>query len=130
MSYIITYYQPSGLFVVVSWISFLIPPDIVPGNNQSTSLKKCLTCKKGIIKIRVEIMLTKLGKGSRLLLRVMKRKIISSFLSKFAILVHSKSISLTVGVGRVFSMSLKLMSISYFVAHSQYQTRVNGSDHV
>jgi len=31
MSYIITYYLPSGLFVVVSWISFLIPPDIVPG---------------------------------------------------------------------------------------------------
>merc|ERR1712147_10039 len=30
-SYIITYYLPSGLFVVVSWISFLIPPDIVPG---------------------------------------------------------------------------------------------------
>ena len=33
MSYIITYYLPSGLFVVVSWISFLIPPDIVPGKN-------------------------------------------------------------------------------------------------
>jgi len=31
MSYIITYYLPSGLFVLVSWISFLIPPDIVPG---------------------------------------------------------------------------------------------------
>merc|ERR1719312_1351741 len=31
MSYIITYYLPSGLFVAVSWISFLIPPDIVPG---------------------------------------------------------------------------------------------------
>lgn len=31
MSYIITYYLPSGLFVVVSWISFLIPPEIVPG---------------------------------------------------------------------------------------------------
>ena len=30
-SYIITYYLPSGLFVLVSWISFLIPPDIVPG---------------------------------------------------------------------------------------------------
>ena len=31
LSYIITYYLPSGLFVAVSWISFLIPPDIVPG---------------------------------------------------------------------------------------------------
>ena len=31
MSYIITYSLPSGLFVLVSWISFLIPPDIVPG---------------------------------------------------------------------------------------------------
>ena len=30
-SYIITYYLPSGLFVMVSWISFLIPPDIVTG---------------------------------------------------------------------------------------------------
>ena len=29
--YLITYYLPSGLFVVVSWISFLIPPEIVPG---------------------------------------------------------------------------------------------------
>ena len=35
MSYIITYYLPSGLFVVVSWISFLIPPDIVPGKLSS-----------------------------------------------------------------------------------------------
>merc|ERR1712113_151846 len=30
-TYIITYYLPSGLFVIVSWISFLIPPDIIPG---------------------------------------------------------------------------------------------------
>ena len=36
MSYIITYYLPSGLFVVVSWISFLIPPDIVPGKYNQT----------------------------------------------------------------------------------------------
>ena len=40
MSYIITYYLPSGLFVVVSWISFLIPPDIVPGVLKLTSIKK------------------------------------------------------------------------------------------
>ena len=24
-------YLPSGLFVVVSWISFIVPPEIVPG---------------------------------------------------------------------------------------------------
>ncbi len=30
-TYIITYYLPSGLFVVVSWISFLIPMDVIPG---------------------------------------------------------------------------------------------------
>ena len=29
--YIITYYLPSGMFVIVSWISFLVPPEIVPG---------------------------------------------------------------------------------------------------
>ena len=29
--YIITCYLPSGMFVIVSWISFLIPPDVVPG---------------------------------------------------------------------------------------------------
>ena len=29
--YIITFYLPSGMFVMVSWISFLIPPDNVPG---------------------------------------------------------------------------------------------------
>ena len=29
--YIITYYLPSGLFVIVSWISFLIPMDVIPG---------------------------------------------------------------------------------------------------
>ena len=29
--YIITCYLPSGMFVIVSWISFLVPPDIVPG---------------------------------------------------------------------------------------------------
>ena len=31
--YIITYYLPSGMFVIVSWISFLVPPDIVPGRS-------------------------------------------------------------------------------------------------
>ena len=29
--YIVTYYLPSGLFVVVSWVGFLIPPEVVPG---------------------------------------------------------------------------------------------------
>lgn len=29
--YIINYYLPSGLFVVVSWISFLVPAEIIPG---------------------------------------------------------------------------------------------------
>ncbi len=33
-TYIITYYLPSGLFVIVSWISFLIPMDITPGRMQ------------------------------------------------------------------------------------------------
>jgi hypothetical protein len=32
MHYIINYYLPSGLFVVVSWISFLVPADVLPGN--------------------------------------------------------------------------------------------------
>ena len=31
LKYIINYYLPSGLFVLVSWVSFLIPPEIVPG---------------------------------------------------------------------------------------------------
>ena len=29
--YVITYYLPSALFVVVSWISFLVNPECVPG---------------------------------------------------------------------------------------------------
>jgi len=28
---VITYYLPSGLFVVVSWISFLVNPECIPG---------------------------------------------------------------------------------------------------
>ncbi len=31
--YIINYYLPSGLFVVVSWISFLVPSEIIPGKD-------------------------------------------------------------------------------------------------
>ena len=27
--YIVTYYLPSGLFVVVSWISFLVNPEVI-----------------------------------------------------------------------------------------------------
>ena len=49
MSYIITYYLPSGLFVVVSWISHLIPPDIVPGISMSiyaSFLKVVLIARK------------------------------------------------------------------------------------
>ena len=29
--YIVTYYLPSGLFVVVSWISFLVNPEVICG---------------------------------------------------------------------------------------------------
>lgn len=29
--YFYNYFIPSGLFVVVSWVSFVIPPDSVPG---------------------------------------------------------------------------------------------------
>ena len=29
--YIINYYLPSSLFVVVSWVSFLVPSDVIPG---------------------------------------------------------------------------------------------------
>ena len=29
--YLYIYYLPSGLFVCVSWSSFLIPPEVVPG---------------------------------------------------------------------------------------------------
>ena len=29
--YFINYYVPSGIFVLASWVSFLIPPDVVPG---------------------------------------------------------------------------------------------------
>ena len=31
LHYIITWYIPSGMFVIVSWVSFLIPPENVPG---------------------------------------------------------------------------------------------------
>ena len=37
--YIITYYLPSGLFVVVSWISFLVPPDVIPGEYQPHEMR-------------------------------------------------------------------------------------------
>ena len=43
--YIINYYLPSGLFVVVSWISFLVPADIIPGILiliESQMLNRCL----------------------------------------------------------------------------------------
>ena len=28
-------YLPSGLFVIVSWISFIVPPEVVPGKVSS-----------------------------------------------------------------------------------------------
>ncbi len=31
LPFIIDYYLPSGLFVIVSWVSFLVPATIVPG---------------------------------------------------------------------------------------------------
>ena len=31
LKYLVIYYLPSGLFVVVSWVGFLIPPEVVPG---------------------------------------------------------------------------------------------------
>ena len=38
LKYLIIYYLPSGLFVVVSWVSFLIPPDVVPGRSTTTMM--------------------------------------------------------------------------------------------
>ena len=44
--YIINYYLPSGLFVVVSWISFLVPADIIPGRVSEWEKKfnSCIIC--------------------------------------------------------------------------------------
>ena len=36
MHYIINYYLPSGLFVVVSWISFLVPAEVLPGKKSES----------------------------------------------------------------------------------------------
>ena len=33
--YIINYYLPSSLFVVVSWVSFLVPSDVIPGTTHN-----------------------------------------------------------------------------------------------
>ena len=37
-------YLPSGLFVIVSWISFIVPPEVVPGKIKQAALshKSCL----------------------------------------------------------------------------------------
>ena len=43
MHYIINYYLPSGLFVVVSWISFLVPAEVLPGKKVSTG-PEIITC--------------------------------------------------------------------------------------
>ena len=37
-------YLPSGLFVIVSWISFIVPPEVVPG--KKTNLHFLLKWKK------------------------------------------------------------------------------------
>ena len=31
-------YLPSGLFVIVSWISFIVPPEVVPGKKKTSNL--------------------------------------------------------------------------------------------
>ena len=31
LKYLYVYYLPSGLFVATSWVSFLVPPEVVPG---------------------------------------------------------------------------------------------------
>ena len=31
-------YLPSGLFVIVSWISFIVPPEVVPGKKKQISI--------------------------------------------------------------------------------------------
>ena len=38
--YVVTYYLPSGLFVVVSWISFLINPEV-----RNLTLSPCLSVR-------------------------------------------------------------------------------------
>ena len=44
-------YLPSGLFVVVSWISFIVPPEIVPGKHQMDFCLKLTMGKKSDIVI-------------------------------------------------------------------------------
>ena len=35
-------YLPSGLFVIVSWISFIVPPEVVPGKKKPSNLSSFL----------------------------------------------------------------------------------------
>ena len=37
--YVVTYYLPSGLFVVVSWISFLINPEVGKSESYNPAMK-------------------------------------------------------------------------------------------
>ena len=34
-------YLTTGLFIIVSWISFIVPPEVVPGNTDN--LHTCIT---------------------------------------------------------------------------------------
>ena len=68
--HLVVYYIPSGLFVLVSWTSFIIPPDVVAGrmgllitvllclvnifnvvNNHSPSVKVTLIVKDKIVNL-------------------------------------------------------------------------------
>ena len=46
--YVVTYYLPSGLFVVVSWISFLINPEVTNCTNNLTSIWIMMSHKKNL----------------------------------------------------------------------------------
>ena len=43
-------YLPSGLFVVVSWISFIVPPEIVPGRDNKKGKTSPQMCSGGKVK--------------------------------------------------------------------------------
>ena len=59
--YIINYYLPSGLFVVVSWISFLVPADIIPG--EIYDFRKLLLFSRGDIAAVFDIRVSELRNG-------------------------------------------------------------------
>ena len=118
--YIVTYYLPSGLFVVVSWISFLVNPEVIPGrmtllvtiflvlinifNTIQTNSPKAegLTAIEAWVIACIIFVFGALGEYTVILLKIKLKKVRTSIIKRYYIMILNIECNISFNIDYLF----------------------------